>query len=179
MKKGKILTDLFVTLTNEVYMSITVGDAVPNIEVRVLDDEGRPSPVQTGEVLGTGKVVLFAVPGAFTPGCSQLHLPTYVEGAADLAGAGVDTVACIAVNDAWVMGAWGEAHGADGIMMLSDGNGDFAAAMGLTLDVSGAGMGSRSKRYAAVIEDGVITHLAVDEGGIDVSTCSAVLNAMG
>ena len=159
-------------------MSIAVGDAVPNIEVRVLNDEGRPPPVNPGDMLGTGKVVLFAVPGAFTPGCSQLHLPTYTEGAADLAGAGVDLVACIAVNDAWVMDAWSQAYGAEDITMLSDGNGEFAAAMGLTMDGSGAGMGSRSKRYAAVIENGVITHLAVDEGTIDVSTCSAVLDAI-
>ena len=159
-------------------MGVEVGDAIPNVEIRVLGDDGRPTPVNTGDILGSGKVVLFAVPGAFTPGCSNLHLPTYTEGAADLAGAGVDTVACVAVNDVWVMGAWSEAYGAQDIQMLSDGNGDFTAAMGLTMDGSGAGMGSRSKRYAAVIEGGVITHLAVDEGSIDVSTCSAVLGAI-
>tara|TARA_B100000131_G_scaffold293985_2_gene309709 strand:- start:67 stop:558 length:492 start_codon:yes stop_codon:yes gene_type:complete len=159
-------------------MAINVGDAVPDIEVRVLDEGGMPTSVQTGDVLGTGKVVLFAVPGAFTTGCTLMHLPTFVEGAADLAGEGVDTIACIAVNDAWVMGAWGEAHGSDDIMMLADGNGEFAAAMGLVMDGSGFGLGSRSKRYAAVIEDGTITHLAVDEGGIELSTCSAVLDAI-
>jgi len=159
-------------------MGVEVGDAIPNVEIRVLGDDGRPTPVNTGDILGSGKVVLFAVPGAFTPGCSNLHLPTYTEGAADLAGAGVDTVACVAVNDVWVMGAWSEAYGAQDIQMLSDGNGEFTAAMGLTMDGSGAGTGSRSKRYAAVIEDGVITHLAVEEGSIDVSTCSAVLGAI-
>ena len=164
--------------TSEVVMAINVGDAVPDIEVRVLDEGGMPTSVQTGEVLGTGKVVLFAVPGAFTTGCTLMHLPTFVEGASDLAGEGVETIACIAVNDAWVMGAWGEAHGSDDIMMLADGNGEFAAAMGLVMDGSGFGLGSRSKRYAAVIEDGTITHLAVDEGGIEVSTCSAVLDAI-
>ena len=164
--------------TSEVVMAINVGDAVPDIEVRVLDEGGMPTSVQTGEVLGTGKVVLFAVPGAFTTGCTLMHLPTFVEGASDLAGEGVETIACIAVNDAWVMGAWGEAHGSDDIMMLADGNGEFAAAMGLIMDGSGFGLGSRSKRYAAVIEDGTITHLAVDEGGIEVSTCSAVLDAI-
>ena len=164
--------------TSEVVMAINVGDAVPDIEVRVLDEGGMPTSVQTGDVLGTGKVVLFAVPGAFTRGCTMVHLPTFVEGASDLAGEGVDTIACIAVNDAWVMGAWGKAHGSDDITMLADGNGEFAAAMGLTMDGSGFGLGSRSKRYAAVIEDGTITHLAVDEGGIELSTCSAVLDAI-
>ena len=164
--------------TSEVVMAINVGDAVPDIEVRVLDEGGMPTSVQTGEVLGTGKVVLFAVPGAFTTGCTMVHLPTFVEGASDLAGEGVNTIACIAVNDAWVMGAWGKAHGSDDITMLADGNGEFAAAMGLTMDGSGFGLGSRSKRYAAVIEDGTITHLAVDEGGIELSTCSAVLDAI-
>ena len=164
--------------TSEVVMAINVGDAVPDIEVRVLDEGGMPTSVQTGDVLGAGKVVLFAVPGAFTIGCTMVHLPTFVEGASDLAGEGVDTIACIAVNDAWVMGAWGKAHGSDDITMLADGNGEFAAAMGLTMDGSGLGLGSRSKRYAAVIEDGTITHLAVDEGGIEVSTCSAVLDAI-
>ena len=164
--------------TSAVVMAINVGDAVPDIEVRVLDEGGMPTSVQTGDVLGTGKVVLFAVPGAFTTGCTMVHLPTFVEGASDLAGEGVDTIACIAVNDAWVMGAWGAAHGSDDITMLADGNGEFAAAMGLTMDGSGFGLGSRSKRYAAVIEDGTITHLAVDEGGIELSTCSAVLDAI-
>ena len=164
--------------TSEVVMAINVGDAVPDIEVRVLDEGGMPTSVQTGDVLGAGKVVLFAVPGAFTTGCTMVHLPTFVEGASDLAGEGVDTIACIAVNDAWVMGAWGKAHGSDDITMLADGNGEFAAAMGLTMDGPGFGLGSRSKRYAAVIEDGTITHLAVDEGGIELSTCSAVLDAI-
>ena len=163
---------------SEVVMAINVGDAVPDIEVRVLDEGGMPTSVQTGDVLGAGKVVLFAVPGAFTTGCTMVHLPTFVEGASDLAGEGVDTIACIAVNDAWVMGAWGQAHGSDDITMLADGNGEFAAAMGLTMDGSGFGLGSRSKRYAAVIENGTITHLAVDEGGIELSTCSAVLDAI-
>ena len=164
--------------TSEVVMAINVGDTVPDIEVRVLDEGGMPTSVQTGDVLGAGKVVLFAVPGAFTTGCTMVHLPTFVEGASDLAGEGVDTIACIAVNDAWVMGAWGKAHGSDDITMLADGNGEFAAAMGLTMDGSGFGLGSRSKRYAAVIEDGTITHLAVDEGGIEHSPCSAVLDAI-
>ena len=102
-------------------MPAKVGDRIPDVEVRVLDAEGAPQPVQTGELLGSGTVVLFAVPGAYTPGCSKVHLPGYVENFDALKAKGVDTVACIAVNDAWVMGAWGEAQGAAGkIVMIGD-----------------------------------------------------------
>lgn len=156
---------------------VAVGDQIPDVEVRVLGDDGMPAPVQTGELLGSGKVVLFGVPGAFTPGCSQVHLPGFVQGAADLAGKGVDTVACVSVNDAWVMGAWGESQSAGDIVMIGDGNGEFTAAMDLVMDGSGFGLGTRSRRYAAVIENGVITHLDVEEGGgVEVSSCAAVLD---
>jgi peroxiredoxin len=156
-------------------MAVEVGSKIPDVGVKVLRD-GAPTTVQTGDVLGTGKVVLVAVPGAFTPGCSKLHLPGYVQNADALRAKGVDTIACISVNDAWVMDAWGEAQGAGDIVMLADGNGDFAAAMGLTLDGSGAGLGTRSQRYAAVIEDGVITDLEVEPNtGVDVSSCDNVL----
>ena len=160
-------------------MAVAVGDNVPDVELRVLGDDGMPQSVQSSEILGAGKVVLFAVPGAFTPGCSMTHLPGFVNEAAQLSAKGVDTVACIAVNDAWVMGAWGEAHNAGDIVMLADGNGDFAAAMGLSMDASGFGLGSRSMRYALVIQDGVIQNLDVDEdGGIGVSSCEAVLERL-
>lgn len=154
-----------------------VGDRIPDVEVRVLNAEGAPETVKTSDVLGSGKVVLFAVPGAFTPGCSKTHLPGYVANADDLKAKGVDTIACIAVNDAWVMGAWSKDQGADGkVLMLADGSGDFATTMDLVNDLSAAGLGKRSKRYAAVIEDGVITSLDVEEGGgITVSACEAVL----
>ena len=154
-----------------------VGDRIPDVEVRVLNAEGAPEAVKTGDVLGSGKVVLFAVPGAFTPGCSKTHLPGYVANADDLKAKGVDTIACIAVNDAWVMDAWAKDQGAgDKILMLADGSGEFTTAMDLVNDLSGAGLGKRSKRYAAVIEDGVITSLDVEEGGgITVSACEAVL----
>ena len=160
-------------------MAIAVGEKIPDIEVRVLSDEGVPTPVQTGEVLGTGKVVLFAVPGAFTPGCSKLHMPGFVKNKDELDAKGVDRVACIAVNDAWVMGAWAADQGATDIMMLADGNGEFAEAMDLVMDGSGFGLGSRSRRYAAVIEDGVITSLNVEEGGgVEVSSCEAVIGQL-
>ena len=107
-------------------MVALVGDRIPDVEVQVLGDDGFPKPVRTGEVLGTGKVVLFSVPGAFTPGCTHIHLPGFISGYDELAGKGVDKVACVAVNDPWVMEAWAESTGAEDILMLSDGNGEFA-----------------------------------------------------
>lgn len=160
-------------------MTIEVGDQIPDVTLRVLDDGGMPAPVQSSEMLGSGKVVLFAVPGAFTPGCSNVHLPGYIEGASELAGKGVDKVVCVSVNDAWTMNAWAQAQGAEGIEMAADGNGDFAEAMGLVMDGAGFGLGSRSRRYAAVIEDGTVTALEVEPaGGIDVSSCSSILGKL-
>ena len=158
---------------------VAVGDKIPDVEVRTMGPEG-PKAVRTGEVLGTGKVVLFAVPGAFTPGCSKIHLPGFVRQADEVTAKGVDTIACIAINDAWVMEAWGESQGVgDKILMLADGNGDFADAMGLSFNGSGFGLGKRSQRYAAIIEDGVIKNLDVEAGGgVDVSSCSAVLSRL-
>jgi peroxiredoxin len=160
-------------------MTIKVGDKVPDVEVRTMGPEG-PTAVRTGEVLGSGKVVLFAVPGAFTPGCSKIHLPGFVSGADELKRRGIDTIACIGVNDAWVMDAWGKAQGADDkILMLADGNGEFAGAMGLSFDGSGVGLGTRSQRYAAVIEDGTILKLDVEaKPGVDVSSCESVLKQL-
>jgi peroxiredoxin len=157
---------------------VAVGDKIPDVEARVLGDNGMPVTVSTGEYLGSGKVVLFAVPGAFTPGCSKQHLPGFVKGAEALAGKGVDKIVCTGVNDAWTMDAWAESQGAKGkIEMLSDGNATFAQAMGQSLDGSGFGLGTRSKRYAAVIEDGIITKLEhePDGTGVDVSSCENVL----
>ncbi|MDP1876387.1 MAG: peroxiredoxin [Actinomycetota bacterium] len=155
----------------------TVGDRIPDVEVRVMNAEGRPEAVMTGDLLGTGKVVLIAVPGAFTPGCSRTHLPGYVAQADDLTAKGVQAIACISVNDAWVMDAWSADQGAQGkVLMVADGNGEFAKAMDLVMDGSRSGLGLRSLRYAAVINDGVITSLDVDEPGrIVASTCEVVL----
>ena len=157
-------------------MSIAVGDKIPDVEVKTMGPEG-PQSVRTGEVLGSGKVVLFAVPGAFTPGCSKIHLPGYVQGAGELKAKGVSTIACVAVNDPWVMQAWADAQGATGkIVMLADGNGEFTRAMGLDVDLSVAGLGSRSQRYAAIIDGGVITSLDVEPNpGVDVSKCENIL----
>ena len=160
-------------------MAVSVGDNIPDVEVRVLNEEGAPTPVQTGDVLGSGKVVLFAVPGAFTPGCSKVHMPGFVQNEAELAAKGVDKVACISVNDAWVMGAWAAEQGAKDIVMLADGNGEFTEAMGLVMDGSGFGLGTRSRRYAAIIENGVVTSLDVEEGGgVDVSSCDMVITKL-
>ncbi|HEX4217851.1 MAG TPA: peroxiredoxin [Acidimicrobiales bacterium] len=160
-------------------MTIAIGDRIPDVTVMTSRPEG-PAPVQTGDVLGQGKVVLFAVPGAFTPTCSDYHLPSYVIRYDDLKAKGVDSVVCVSVNDPFVMGAWGEAQHVDGnILMLADGNGEFTAAMGLEMDGSAVGLGTRSQRYAAVIEDGVVTTLQVEPGpGLTVSAADAVLEQL-
>jgi glutaredoxin/glutathione-dependent peroxiredoxin len=160
-------------------MAISVGDRIPDVEIRTMGPDG-PVAVRTGDVLGKGKVVLFAVPGAYTPGCSRIHLPGFVQQAQEVTDKGVDTIACIAVNDAFVMDAWGKDQGVgDSILMLADGNGEFTKAMDLVMDGTGIGLGLRSKRYAAILDDGVITSLEVETApGVDVSSCSAVLSRL-
>ncbi|HCB34688.1 MAG TPA: peroxiredoxin [Acidimicrobiaceae bacterium] len=161
-------------------MAVLVGSPVPDVELRILED-GAPKPVSSGELLGSGKVVLFAVPGAFTPGCSNTHLPGFVQQYEELRAKGVEKVVCVSVNDAWVMDAWKNASEArdSAIVMAADGNGEFAKAMGLEMDGSGFGLGARSQRYAAIIEDGTVSSLEVEPGGgIDVSSCSSVLNRL-
>ena len=160
-------------------MAIEIGERIPDVAAWTMNDDA-PQSVRTGEVLGNGRVVLFAVPGAFTPTCSDYHLPGFVIRARDLQEKGVDKIVCVSVNDPFVMGAWGEAQGVgDDVVMLSDGNGEFAAAMGLQMDGSGVGLGSRSRRYAAVIDDGVVSWLAVEDGpGLDVSSANAVLASL-
>ena len=155
---------------------VAVGDRIPDVKVMINTDDGI-KPAQTAELLGSGKVVLFAVPGAFTPGCSEYHLPGFVTRAADVRAKGVDRIACIAVNDAFVMGAWGKDQNVgDDVLMIADGNGEFAQAMGLVMDGSGFGLGQRSQRYAAILQDGVIQELLVEPGpGVDVSGVNNVL----
>jgi peroxiredoxin len=157
-------------------MAIAVGDKVPSVDVKTMTAEG-PQSVNTSDVLGQGKVVLFAVPGAFTPGCSKIHLPGYVQHGDELLAKGVDKIVCIAVNDAWVMDEWAKSQGVgDKITMLADGNAEFTKAMGLEFDGGGIGLGLRSRRYAAVIDNGVITALDVEQKpGVDVSSCESVL----
>lgn len=160
-------------------MSASVGDRIPQVDVRVMRD-GRSTAIPVTEVIGQGRVVLFAVPGAFTPTCSLKHLPGFVENVAAFRAKGVDAVICTAVNDAFVLGAWAKDQGADGkVTMLADGSGAFAKAMGLELDLVARGLGVRSQRYALVAQDGRVTYLAVeDPGGFDVSRAEAVLAAL-
>ena len=143
-------------------MGIKVGDKLPEAKFTVMG-EGGPRPAPSSEVFAGKKVVLFAVPGAFTPTCSEAHLPGFVGLADDLKAKGVDTVACTAVNDVFVLAAWSKARDAGDITMLADGNADFARALGLDLDLSAFGLGTRSKRYAMIVTDGVVDYLAIED----------------
>jgi len=161
-------------------MAIKVGDTVPlDIKLKELGDAG-PKDVTASEIFKGKKVVLFAVPGAFTPTCSMKHLPGFVENAAALKTKGADEIVCLSVNDAFVMGAWGKTSGAGGkVRMLADGNGDFTRALGLELDASGFGMGKRSQRYAMIVQDGKVKELLVEPGpGLNVSSAESVLGKL-
>jgi peroxiredoxin len=157
-------------------MAIKVGDKIPSVKLKTMKD-GKMSDITTDEIFRGKKVVLFAVPGAFTPTCSMQHLPGFVEKTGEIRAKGVDTIACISVNDAFVMGAWGKDKGADGkVLMLADGNGEFARAVGLDFDGSGIGFGLRSQRYALVAQDGVVKVLAVEQPmKFEVSSADAIL----
>ncbi len=162
-------------------MAIQAGDRLPaDLKLKEMGD-GGPKDVTVGEVFNGKKVVVFAVPGAFTPTCSMKHLPGFLEQAAAIKAKGVDEIVCLSVNDAFVMGAWGNANNAKGkVRMLADGNGDFAKAVGLTLDASGFGMGVRSQRYAMIVKDGRVEHLLVEPGpGLSVSSAESVLTKLG
>lgn len=143
-------------------MSIKVGERLPEVNFTVMGERG-PKQVSSGDLLKGKKVVLFAVPGAFTPTCSEQHLPGFVGLADQLKGKGVTTIACTAINDVFVLDAWAKARGAQDITMLADGNGDFAKALGLNIDLSPFGLGTRSQRYAMVVDDGVVSYLAVED----------------
>jgi len=145
-------------------MTIQVGDRIPDVPLSLATPEG-PQPTSSSEYFAGKRVALFAVPGAYTPTCSARHLPSYVEKAGELKAKGIDEVACTSVNDAFVMGAWGRDDGSEDITMLADGNGDFAAAVGLTMDGSKFGMGTRSQRYSMVVNDGVVEQLNVEAPG--------------
>ncbi len=143
-------------------MTIKIGDKMPAGSFGQMADKG-PGSLSTDDLFGGKKVVLFSVPGAFTPTCSAKHLPGYLELADQLKAKGVDTIACVAVNDTFVMGAWGKHAGADGkIMMLADGNATYTKALGLELDASGFGMGTRGQRFAIVVTDGVVSNLFIE-----------------
>jgi glutaredoxin/glutathione-dependent peroxiredoxin len=160
-------------------MTINVGDNVPAGQFTVMGPDG-PTPLTTNSLFNGKKVVLFSVPGAFTPTCSARHLPGYVESAAALKAKGVDTIACLAVNDVFVMAAWGKAGNVgDDVVMLADGNGDYTRALGLELDATGFGMGKRGKRFSIIVENGVVTHLNIEPpGAFGVSSADEALKQL-
>ncbi|SDM26296.1 peroxiredoxin [Modicisalibacter muralis] len=158
-------------------MTISVGDKIPDVTLKTNGANG-PENISTGELFSGKRVVLFAVPGAFTPGCSNTHMPGFVIKADDILAKGVDTIACMAVNDAFVMGAWQKDQNAQQITMLADGNAEFAKALGLELDASGGGMGIRCKRFALIADDGVVEYLGVDTKGVDQSSAETVLGKL-
>ena len=152
-------------------MTIKVGDKLPDVKLTKATENG-PESVQSADYFAGKKVALFSVPGAFTPTCSARHLPGYVDKAAELKAKGVDEIAATAVNDAFVMSAWNKSAGSDDITMLADGTGDFAEALGLTMDGSGFGLGKRGQRFSMIVDDGVVTELNVEQPG-DFSVSSA------
>ena len=145
-------------------MAIQVGDKLPDVPLTIATEDG-PQPTTSGEYFQGKRVALFAVPGAFTPTCSARHLPSYVDKAEELKGKEIDEIACISVNDPFVMRAWGDRDGSGDITMLADGNGAFADAVGLTMDGSKFGMGQRSQRYSMIVNDGVVEQLNVEAPG--------------
>ena len=159
-------------------MTIAVGDKLPDIKLTKATENG-PEAVQAADYFKGKRVALFSVPGAFTPTCSAKHLPGFVEKAADLKAKGIDEIACTAVNDAFVMGAWGKASGSDDVTMLADGNGEFAQALGLTMDGSGFGLGQRGSRWSAVVNDGVVEQLNVEApGAFEVSSADYMVGKL-
>lgn len=159
-------------------MSIQTGDKIPSCTLKTMGEQG-PTDITTDDIFSGKKVVLFAVPGAFTPGCSMTHLPGYVVNADKIKAKGVDTIACMAVNDAFVMGAWGKEQNAEELLMLADGNGEFTSLLGLELDGTGFGLGKRSQRFAMIVEDGTVTHLNVEPGaGIEVSSAENIMELL-
>lgn len=152
-------------------MGIQVGDSIPQSTLQTMGGKG-PEDIATASIFDGKKVVIFGVPGAFTPGCSMTHLPGYVVKADEIKAKGVDTIACMAVNDAFVMDAWGNSQNAEALLMLGDGNGDFTRALGLEVDASGFGMGERCKRFAMIVDDGTVTHLAIEPPGGIVETAA-------
>lgn len=160
-------------------MTIQIGEKIPNITVSTMTADG-PKDVTTDEIFVGKKVVMFALPGAFTPTCSAAHLPGYVVHHEAIKAKGVDTICCLSVNDAFVMGAWGDAQNVeDNIMMIADGSASLTQALGLELDLTERNFGLRSQRYALIAEDGVVTHLNVEEGaGFEVSNAETILGLL-
>ena len=159
-------------------MTIQVGDSIPEVTLKTMGEKG-PQDVTTDDLFGGKKVVMFAVPGAFTPTCSAAHLPSFVANADKMKSKGVDAIVCVSVNDAFVMDAWGKAGNAEDLTMVADGNGELAKALGVEMDGSGFGLGTRSMRYSLIAEDGKVTTLNLEKGGAyEVSSGEAILEAL-
>ncbi|MFC4258103.1 peroxiredoxin [Marinobacter lacisalsi] len=158
-------------------MTIKVGDKLPSVELRTPGEKG-PQTLSTEELFSGRRVALFAVPGAFTPGCSQTHMPGFVVNADRIFEKGIDQIACLATNDAFVMNAWQREQNAEQILMLSDGNGDFIRQLGLELDATAMGMGIRSRRFALIANDGVVEWLGVDAKGVNQSSAETLLGQL-
>jgi peroxiredoxin len=160
-------------------MTVKVGDKVPSTTFMEMQD-GKPTPVTSDQLFAGKKVALFALPGAFTPTCSAKHVPGFVQSHDALKGKGIDTIACVSVNDAFVMGAWGKDQGSgDKVRMLADGNGEFTRAMGLVMDGTKFGMGERSQRYSMVVDNGVIKSLNVEQpGAFEVSSAQYMMDQL-
>jgi len=160
-------------------MTLKIGDKLPSVTVKTMTADG-PKDVHIDQLFAGKKAILFALPGAFTPGCSMKHVPGFVRLHDEIKAKGIDLVACLSVNDAFVMGAWEKDQKSEGkVMMLADGNADFTKAVGQSMDGSGFGLGIRSQRYAAIVEDGVVTHLNVETApGVDVSSAETMLSLL-
>ena len=159
-------------------MTIKVGDTLPSGSFGIMKEDG-PSSISTQDLFSKKKVAIFSVPGAFTPTCSNEHLPGFKNKASALKEKGVDTIVCMAVNDVFVMDAWGKERGVgDTMLMLADGNGDYAKALGLELDVSKFGLGMRGQRFSMVVNDGVVEQLNIDPDGFKLSSAECMLNQL-
>lgn len=159
-------------------MAVQVGDKIPEVTLKVMGEKG-PEDVKTSDLFGGKKVAMFAVPGAFTPTCSAAHLPSYVANADKLKKKGIDEIVCVSVNDPFVMDAWGKAGNADHIKMIADPDGELAKAMGVEIDASGAGLGTRSARYSLIAEDGEIKTFNLEKGGAyEVSSAEQLLETL-
>ncbi len=160
-------------------MTIGVGDKIPSATLTTMGADG-PAPLTTDEIFAGKKVVMFAVPGAFTPTCSAKHLPGFVEAAGDIKAKGVDTIACLSVNDPFVMGAWAKDQGTgEDVLMLADGSAAFTSALDTVLDLTERGLGVRSRRYSMIVDDGVVTQINLEEaGGFEVSDAATILNQL-
>lgn len=158
-------------------MTINIGEKLPSLTLKTMGAEG-PEEITTDSIFDGKKVVLFALPGAFTPGCSNTHMPGFVVNADNIKAKGVDSIVCLSVNDAFVMGAWGKTQNAEELLLVADGSCAFTSAVGMELDLTAGGLGVRSQRYAMIVNDGVVEAIELDQGSIEKSTAEAILELL-